>query len=138
VLEHSRKIFRNARGRANRGGLSWHAGSRGGGTCRSRSPRDHRKLKRKMDGLGAKPSKRVLAASASCRPRRMLGIVNSCSRLEVSVRTFKSARWLAVYGLLLAPVPLYAAGVDEAAAAATTTQGLDVNLGASGVDIALK
>jgi hypothetical protein len=79
-----------------------------------------------------------LAASASCRPRRMLGIVNSCSRLEVSVRTFKSARWLAVYGLLLAPVPLYAAGVDEAAAAATTTQGLDVNLGASGVDIALK
>lgn len=97
-----------------------------------------RELKRKMDRLGAKPSKHVLAASALCRPRRMLGIVNSCSRLEVSVRTFKSARWLAVYGLLLAPVPLYAAGVDEAAAAATTAQGLDVNLGASGVDIALK
>lgn len=77
-----------------------------------------RELKRKMDRLGAKPSKHVLAASALCRPRRMLGIVNTCCRLEVSVRAMKSVRWIAVCGLLLAPVPLYAAGIAEPAAEA--------------------
>jgi hypothetical protein len=38
--------------------------------------------------------------------------------LEVSVRTMKSVRWIAVCGLLLAPVPLYAAGIAEPAAQA--------------------
>ena len=36
------------------------------------------------------------------------------------MRTIKSARWIAVCGSLLAPVPLYAAGIAEPAAATTT------------------